>query len=176
MTVEIKPLHNGRVEERHLRTRWKGATVGLAALLLGVLGWLSGGKYSVEGWVVWLNLFLDWLKLPLQLPTPAGWWVLIILPVAYFYSDIEVRHRPFVMDWSTWTPRMSIDLLFWVVWLVIVGTDVGSTFRGVRGPSPGAWPLVQQVTGSDWLSAAWAIVLTFAPEWLIIGGVKLLRR
>lgn len=170
MTVISKPLTTPIK-----RSHWKG-TVGIAALMLGILGWLSGGKFSVEGWVVWLNGFLIWIDLPIVISKPTGWWVLVIIPVAYFYSDIEVRHRPFKIDQETWIPTFSPDLIFWVVWLVIVGTDVGSTFRGARGPSPGAWPLVQQVTGSDWLSAIWAIILTFTPEWLIIGGIKLLRR
>lgn len=155
------------------KTSGSALAVGVVALAFGAGGWLMGGKYTLEGWVIWLNWFLAWLGLPLRVPSIAGWWFLLIFPLALLYSKVEVSHRPAQQVRGVWTFAPPI---FWLVWALIVVTDIGSTFAGVKAPAPDAWALTKQIAASDWYSGIWATILTFAPEWFILGGLTLLRR
>lgn len=148
--------------------------VGVALLAFGVPGWLVAGKYTVEGWIEWIRMLSTWFGTPLAIPRPVGWWLLIILPVALIYSRVEVKHRP--INWRNRRLRLSSDPLFWVAWLLIVSTDILTTYTGVRSPAADAALLLQQVASSWWLSGTWATILTFAPEWMIIGAAYLIRR
>jgi uncharacterized membrane protein HdeD (DUF308 family) len=63
-----------------------------------------------------------------------------------------------------------------VVWLLIVGYDVMTTYFGVRYPEQGALAITQQIAGSLALSGILTTVLTFGPEWLMREGWRALRR
>lgn len=148
--------------------------VGVALFAFGIPMWLAGGKYTVEGWIEWIRMLSTWFGTPLAIPRPVGWWLLVILPVAIIYSRVEVRHRP--ASWRAGRMHFTHDPLFWVAWLLIVCTDIFTTYTGVRSPAADATLLLQQVASSWWLSGTWATILTFAPEWMIIGGMYLIRR
>jgi hypothetical protein len=145
-------------------------TVGIALIIFGVIGWLSGAKYTLFGWVVGLNLFFAWLGLPLTIPTPTGWWVLAMVPIGYVYSRVEMQ------VWKAHTRRGQSLVLFAMSWLLIVATDVGTTYLGVRTPQPDAWPITQTIAASAGMAFIWAAILTFVSDWLIIGGWKLIKR
>lgn len=170
MAVRSTPPTSAPVARKTSASAW---AVGLVVLAFGFGGWLAGGKYTVEGWIVWLNWFLVWVGFPFRVPPVAGWGLLIILPVALVYSRVEVAHRPVWRSGGQWH---FAEPIFWIAWLLIVGTDVGSTYAGVRSPSPDAFLVTRQVAAVPWLSVVWAVLLTFSPEWLIIAGLKLLRR
>lgn len=171
MTVQSKEIKEAKDEQpAAIGGAW---SVGVVLLAFGVPGWLAGGRYTVDGWVVWLNWFSTWLHIPASIPRIAGWGLLLVLPVAYIYSQVEVTHRPVRRVGSHWR---SAGPLFWAAWLLIVATDVGSTYQGVRAPAPGAWEITRQVAAEPWLAFFWASILTFAPERLIIGGIRLLGK
>lgn len=140
-------------------------------VIVGGLLWLAGAKYTLIGWVAGLNWFLGWLEIPARVPSPAGWWMLLMVPLGLLYSLVEVK-RP----WKRKSKRTEKIILYWLIWAALVASDVGSTFAGVRNPGPGAWPVTLQVAASIPAALAWAIVLTFIPEWMIGGAHKLLRR
>lgn len=181
MTVTSRELQNEPTKEtaqsveRSMATPVTGNAwaVGIALLAFGIPGWLAGGKYTVNGWIEWGNWFLTWLEVNARIPALAGYWLLLILPAAYVYSEIEVRHRPAWRSSGRW--HFSPPLV-WAIWLLVVGTDVASTYTGVRVPAADAFLITRQVATDPLFAFAWSSLLTFAPEWLILGGIRFLRR
>lgn len=167
-TVKSEPLVNGKpVVKAKAGGEW---AVGIVLIVFGFIGWATGARYTLFGWVVGLNLFFAWLGLPLAIPTPTGWGILIAIPIGVIYSRVEMQ------IWKAHRRRGQALALFVVGWLLIVATDVGSTYLGVRSPQPEAWPITLTIAASAGLAFAWAALLTFASDWLIIGGVRLLKR
>lgn len=142
---------------------------GAMLVLLGALLWLAGARYTLAGWHVGINWFLAWLGLPVRLPPIVGYGVLLAAPIGVIYSLIELR-RP----WHVRAPDWQALTLYAIIWLIVVISDGGSTFLGVK--QGGAWTVAKQVAASDFISAIWALILTFVPEWFMIGGIRLLRR
>lgn len=168
MTLRSEPLANGRpVARARAGSDW---AIGMTLIFFGSIGWLAGARYTLFGWVTGLNMFLAWIGLPLVLPVPTSWWVLLMFPLGVVYSRVEMQ------VWTAHRRHGQALALFIVGWLIIVFTDVFTTYLGVRSPAPDAWPVVQTVAALPLLSFAWACVLTFVSDWIIIGGAKLLRR
>ena len=65
---------------------------------------------------------------------------------------------------------------FWISWVLIFLTDVGSTFFGVVSPAPDAAPVFHQLAVLWPLAIVWALVLTLLPEYLILGAIRLFKR
>lgn len=167
--VRSEPLTNGKPLARPLSSgEW---AIGTALIVFGVIGWLAGARYTLFGWVAGLNLFLTWLGLPVAVPVPAGWWILAMIPIGLVYSRVEMQ------VWKAHRRHGAALALFIIGWLLIVFTDVITTYLGVRTQPPAdAWPITQTIAASAVLAFAWATILTFVSDWLIIGGWKLLRR
>lgn len=167
--VRSEPLANGKpvVKRPASGGEW---TIGIVLIVFGLFGWLTGARYTLFGWVTGLNMFLAWLGLPLIVPVPAGWWILAMAPIGLVYSHVEIQ------IWKAHKRRGQSLALFVMSWLLIVVTDVGTTYLGVRAPQPGAWQITQTIAANAGLAFAWAGVLTFASDWLIIGGWKLIKR
>jgi hypothetical protein len=146
--------------------------VGATALAIGVPLWIFGAKWTLEGLILGSNLLLSWLTLPAALPMPTGWWVLLAVIPGALFSIIEVIFRPLARRGDRMQPAPP---LFWLIWAVLVVADVGTTYIGYRGEAH-QWAFAAQVAAYPVWSGAWALVLTFAPEWLIIGGLRLISR
>lgn len=166
--VRSEPLTNGKPIAR--RAGGGDWAVGAALVIFGLIGWLTGARYTLFGWVTGVNLFFNWIGLPLAVPKPSGWAILAMVPIALVYSRVEMQ------IWQAHKRHGQALALFAVGWLLIVATDVGTTYLGVRAPSPDAWPITQSIAASTFIAFGWAAVLTFVSDWLIIGGWKLLRR
>lgn len=166
--VRSEPLDNGKPVVRHATGgEW---AIGIVLIVFGLFGWLTGARYTLFGWVVGVNLFFAWLGLPITIPVPAGWWILAMVPIALVYSRVEMQ------IWKAHKRHGQALALFIIGWLLIVATDVGSTYLGVRAPQDGAWPITMTIASSALLAFGWAAVLTFASDWLILGGWKLIKR
>lgn len=166
--VRSEPLANGKPVAK--RAPGGGSMIPLAIVLLifGAIGWIAGGKYTVEGWVVALNMFARWVGIEQQLITPRGWWLVGAVVVSgVIYSKVEL------LAWRKNAQRLP---QFWIGWVLVVLTDVGSTLLGVLNPAPDAAPVFHQLASMLPVAFIWAGVLTAAPEYLILGGVKLFRR
>lgn len=168
-TVRSEPLTNGKPVARPQGKPQMGLyALAVVLFVFGLLGWIAGGKYTVEGWVIALNMFARWIGVEQQLTVPRGWWLVgAVLVCGVVYSRVEV------LALRNTVQRMPV---FWVGWLLMVITDIGSTLLGVLNPAPNAAPILIQLAGIVPLAIAWAIVLTFVPEWLILSGVRLFRR
>lgn len=168
-STRSEPLDDGQPIPKRPITGGDWA-IGVALLIFGGIGWLTGARYTLVGWVAGLNIFFSWLGLPVTIPVPAGWWMLTMIPIAVIYSRVEMQ------VWKAHRRRGQSLALFIMGWLLIVATDVGTTYLGVRSPNPDAWPITQTIAASAGLAFAWAAILTFVSDWLILGGIKLLRR
>ena len=172
--VRSEPLVNGKpVEKKSLIASGGGNgnwAVGIALLIFGVLGWLAGAKYTLFGWVAGANLFFAWIGFPVVIPVPVGWWVLAMVPIGVVYSRVEM------LIWKAHKRHGQALVLFIIGWLLVVATDVGTTYLGVRSPAPDSWPITKTIAASAFMAFVWSAVLTFVSDWLIIGGTKLLRR
>lgn len=178
----IERQQGGRAEPRESApaTPKSGATWALALALLafGSIAWVLGGMFTLDGWVSWLNGFLGIVRLPIALPSAIGLWRLLFIPIAVIYSYVETKNRPVRRGKDG---RLHVEApLFWVGFILITLTDIGSTAVGMQQLNPSAWgvlqPTVTWIASAGWRIGAAATVLTFAPEWAILGGIWLLKR
>lgn len=88
--LKSEPLKDGAaVEKEHelvSRGLWPAS---IALVIVGGLLWLAGAKYTLLGWVAGLNWFMGWLDLPARIPSPTGYYMLLLIPVGLLYSLIE---------------------------------------------------------------------------------------
>lgn len=165
--VRSEPLENGKAVGKKAPNGGMWA-LSIVLLIFGVIGWIAGGKYTVEGWVIALNMFGRWIGIQQQLSVPRGWWLVgAVILSGVIYSKVETQ----VLQ-----KRAQRMPSFWMGWLFIVFTDVGSTFLGVLNPAADAPPVFLQLASVWPLAVLWAMLLTFVPEWLILSGTKLFRR
>jgi hypothetical protein len=146
--------------------------LGIVAIVLGVLLWLIGARYTLEGIVYALNLGLEFTRLPARVPTPSGWWWALALPLGLVYSVAEVM-IPFG------PPRSWQHVPQWALMLialgVVHGSDVGSTFLGYLAPTANPWPMHTWAAATLWPLFLWGIALTYLPERLILSGIGWIR-
>lgn len=158
--------------KRHDNRRSGGLAVALLALAFGIAFWAVGGKYTLDGWVIGLNVLLGHLQLPARIPRPAGWWILLFIPLALAYTWVELRARP-------QRPKPG-ELDRWMIaallWLIVILTDIGSTFAGVQNPGPRPWPISVWLAETDLAGGVWSVLLTFFPELLILYGLRELKK
>lgn len=166
--VRSEPLTNGKPVQRQAKPQASLYALAVVLFIFGGIGWIAGGKYTVEGWVVALNMFARWIGIGQQLTVPRGWWLVGAVVVSGFlYSKVEL------LAWRNTVHRLPS---FWIGWLLIVATDVGSTLLGVLNPAPDAAPIFHQIAAIAPAAIFWALVLTAAPEYLILGALRLFRR
>lgn len=170
--VRAVPMGNGVIPETARPRRPAGHddwALAITLLMFGGIGWLAGAFFTLHGWVVGLNMFFGWTTFPITIPAPAGWWILAMVPIGVVYSRVEMQvWRRKQRDWRAMAQ-------FIIGWLLIISTDVGTTYLGVRQPGA-TLPILVWVASSAVVSLIWSVVLTFASDWLIIGAWKLLRR
>lgn len=149
----------------------RGIAVAALALAFGLTFWAVGGKYTLDGWVTGLNILLGFLQVPARIPRPVGWWVLLFIPLALAYSWVEVRARPPLV------PRGAFDrwAVAFLLWGIVILSDIGSTFAGIQSPGPRPWPVSVWLAENDLAGGVWAVILTFVPEALILYALRQLR-
>jgi hypothetical protein len=146
-------------------------SAGLLAGAFGLAGWAVGGKYTLDGWIIGLNMLMGHLHIPARVPLPADWWVVIFVPLAAGYSWVELRARPDRPQWVALDRWIVAALL----WALVILSDVGSTFVGTQNPGPRPWPITTWLATTPWAGGIWSIILTFAPEALMVYAWRLLR-
>lgn len=167
MTIRSQEMDNGELVAPVKRAG--NVLTGIAMLLFGVPLWFIGGRYTVDGWIIAINLLLTWLRLPVEIPAPGPWLALALLIIlGLVYSWVEVRYRP-GRKWRT----MSGGVIAATV-LVNV-TDFASTILGVMTPPANSWPIVLFVASAPPLAIFLGVLLTYLPEWLIMGAIKTMR-
>lgn len=166
MSVRSVPLTDGKVVARRgLNPLWPA---GVVCFLFGVPLWVVGAFYTLQGWAIGINLVAGVIHLPIRAPMPAGWWSLLMIPMGLLYSFVEVKLAP----------RARADIGLWLllamIYALIIATDLGTTYLSVIDPNAGA--LTHRAASVWWIAAIWTTVLTFLPEWFMIGGSRLFGR
>lgn len=166
MTVKSVNMKDGQAVERGHRPPW----VPLAALIIGLILWPIGARFTIDG-VIWIgNWILAFLRMPGRLPDPTWATYIVLAPLPFIASFVE--WRPMRWNWSQ-EVRNPYGI---VVWAVIVGLDAISTYIGIRTPDTNSAALMREVGASLAFSGILATVLTFGPEWLIREGWRQLWR
>lgn len=140
--------------ERKAPARSSRLAPGLMALLFGVPIWIVGARYTLDGWVMALNVVSGVADLPIQLARPTGFWSLLLFPIGLGYSLVETRYRP----------RRARAVIAWLLWVIVLATDYGSTYLAVATPTADAWPVTKWVAATLPAALAWTTVLAFLPE------------
>ena len=180
--VTSEPLENYRpradnvppalVRDNARSTRFHFNPVGLVLVVLGALWWLPAARTTVDGWVVILNTFLDFFGITETIPYATGWLLLgLAIVVGGIYSGVEARNLPITRKGSV---LVFAPFMFWIGWLFLSTTDVASTFVGIMTPPNDAWAIHKQLAGNPAGAGVLALLSTFAPDWVIIIGVRLL--
>jgi hypothetical protein len=144
--------------------------LGLVAIITGCIFWPLGARYSLEGWIQFLNLLLGLVRLPARLPMPTGWWWLLFVPLGLLYSAVELLVRPGLP--ASWH-QMPSWLLALALLLLVHGTDIGSTLFGYLLPPANAWAIHRWAAGEGlWALVLWSLALTYLPEHAIKFGLK----
>lgn len=143
--------------------------LGLLAIAFGAVGWVLGAHYSVDGWVLALNLIGDTISVGGRVPDPTGVLrIALIVSLGLVYSIAEVKGRPITnVRWQVW----AVSALG--VALVHI-TDGGSTFLALMNPAANAWPISRWLAAQPFAAAVWALLLTYLPEALMILGYTLI--
>lgn len=141
--------------------------ISFAALIIGLVLWPIGARYSIDG-LLWLcNQLLAFLRVGTQIPTPPVWQVYVVLaPIPVICSRVE---------WGLSLRRVP-GAHSGITWLFVVGYDLATTYFGIKYPEPGAWDITRQLAQSLALSGILTAVLTFGPEWLMRGGWRAFKR
>jgi len=167
VTSQDLPAAPARTTRRTKSPLWP---LGIVAILVGIIFWPLGARYSLQGWIEFVNLILGLVRLPVRVPMPVGWWWLWFVPVGMIYSAVEVLVRPSLpASWHqlpAW--MMAVALL-----LLMHGTDIGSTLLGYLFPDPGAWRIHQWAANDGlWALVLWSLALTYLPERAIKYGLR----
>ena len=144
--------------------------LGIVAILVGVVLWPLGARYSLEGWIITLNLLLSLIHLPVSIPMPTGWWWLLFIPLGLLYSTVETRVTFGPPTSSNHLPSWGLAI---ILLLFMHGSDIGSTFAGYLYPAQDAWRIHTWASGDGrWVLVLWAIVLTYLPERAVMQGLR----
>lgn len=146
--------------------------LGVAALLFGVPLWVVGAHYTLDGWTLMVNVVLELVRSGIVLPLATGVWALLLVPIGVVYSIGERVFLPLRKAKGRWL------FLGWgvlLVWLLVNGTDLGSTYLGIATPGPSAWPITKWMAANLWAKLTWMLVVTYVPEVLLTLGWRWAR-
>lgn len=130
--------------------------------------WVMGGKYTIDGTPLLLNMLLDFLRLGARVASITdGYWYLYLAWLPLLISFIERRNRP-----RKELAFSSATVVVLVVWAIASLYDLGTTYIAVTTPAPDAWLITQQIGAYRPIAAIWTGLTTFAPE---IGIIALWR-
>ncbi len=148
--------------------------VRILAFAVGGIWWLSGARYTLEGWMQFINVFLQWFFATLpgdrnwQLPaiTSPGVYILLVLVAGIIYSRVEVgQYREAVRGGVS-----ALGVGTFILFIFANGSDWGSSYLGMTAPQPeDAWPVSQWLAATLPAAALWSLFTTYGPEVLLFG-------
>jgi hypothetical protein len=160
MTVQSKPMVDGKPVAQHRGIHWDRLPIVLLGVVILGLWWAAGAKYTIDGLPLLLNEIGAFFRIPLQLGQITDWrWYVLMSWLPVMISIAERRYAP-------WRRLTLSSIMIWVigVWLIVSAIDAGSTWLAVIHPPADSYTLTKQIAAIRPLAAAWSIVTTFAPE------------
>lgn len=150
--------------------------VGIVLLAFGLIAWLGGARFTVDGGVIGLNILFAWFGVPLVVPTLSGLTLIgCAVVIGFLCSRVEVVRFPIRVTRSK--GKIALAFLGFAVltaWLLISSIDMGTTYLGVTRVTAASWPIHQAIAASDGLAATVTVALTFLPEIAILAGLHFL--
>lgn len=149
-------------------------TIGAVLLVFGVLQWLPAARFTVDGWTGWLNAVARWFGIADPIPRLSGIALLVAaVVIGWLYSRVEIGALPIQRVRGLW---VRVTFMALIGWLFLTATDVGSTFAGLVAPPADAPRVWRDIAQTPELAGVLSFYLTFAPDWIILAGWKLLTR
>jgi hypothetical protein len=106
----------------------------------------------------------------------------LIVILGFSYSYVEMVKQPVRMprnwrkdalDFKAW--RFERRWEVWLVWIVLIASDVGTTYAGAKNPDPSGLAIMRDIVAAGGLLAAYAILLTFIPDRLVRFGWRAIK-
>jgi hypothetical protein len=193
---ETRPNNNDRTPVRSepiIRTGGSSRIVGVFALLFGIPLWLEAARFTRDGWI----LFINWICARFQIGGTEPWhigaldWRVglgLIALLGFAYSYVEMWKQPIklptkcetVRGFNAWRVAAS-DLKAWriekrweawIVWAVLIASDVATTYAGAQKPDPSGLAIMRDIAAGGGVLIGYAILLTFIPDRLARFGIK----
>lgn len=177
------PVRSEPIKAAPVARTQSSRAVGLFALLFGIPLWLEAARFTRDGWI----LFLDWICVRFSIPwqVPALDWrvaMALIALLGFGYSYVEIGKQPVrlprnwrtdMLDFSKW--RFERRWEAWVVWFVLIASDVGTTYAGAKNPDPSGLAIMRDIAAAAGPLIVYAILLTFIPDRLIRFGWRAIK-
>ena len=179
--VRSEPLESTRPIGRSTRSG-NSRIVGLFALIIGVPFWLEAARFTRDGWINFVNWLCVRFGIPYEVPA-LDWRVamalLVLIGTAYSYVEIGKQPIRWPKDWrndfadfSKW--RFERRWEAWLVWAVLIVSDVWTTYSGAKHPDPSGLAIMRDVAAASGTLAIYAILMTFIPDRLVRFGRRAL--
>lgn len=145
---------------RRMLFRYDRVPLALFGYFILSLWWAAGARYTIDGAPLLFNAIAEFFHSSARVsPITDPQWYLKLCWAPILISYIERRNRPWKgFAWSV------VVLYATLIWLIVTGIDLGSTYLAVTMPDENAWALAQQVARIPLLSVAWSVATTFGPE------------
>lgn len=195
--VRSAPLESKKPTEEEEETRVSGSSriVGVFALLFGIPLWLEAARFTRDGWI----LFINWICTRFQIGGAEPWQIgaldwrvglALIVLLGFGYSYVEMWKQPIKLPQKCETARgfkawrmAASDLKAWrferrweawIVWAVLIASDVATTYAGAQKPDPSGLAIMRDIAAAGGALTLYAIILTFIPDRLARYGIKAL--
>ena len=144
---------------------------GFASLVFGLMLWIPGAHYQLDGLTLIVNVVLDMIRIGYQFPLATGWWALLLVVCGVTYSIGERKFLP-----ARKSKRTGWRFLGWgvvLVWMLVNGSDMVSAYMGITQPlAADAWPITRWMAARWWATIAWMLTVVYIGDILITLGVR----
>ncbi|MEI6775828.1 MAG: hypothetical protein WCK70_02910 [Chloroflexales bacterium] len=153
---------------------FSGFSVGTFGLVVSLIFWIIGARWTIDGLIVIFNTILNFLTIPYQAHVPTNYIIYgLLCPVPIILSAVEWRF-PFERVGGEW---YFAKLGAWVVWAIAGGFDLYTTYLGLGvDPGPESVTFMRELSASGFPRIIAASALTVGPEWLGRGMLTILRK
>lgn len=142
------------------RFRWDRLPTVLFGVLIFGVWWALGGRYTIDGSPLAGNEILSWFHAPQPFNPVADWhWYVYLCWLPVLISIVERSNRP--RKGVAFYGILSIGFL---VWLIVSGFDMGSTYLAITHPRADTYTIAKQIAANSKAAITWSVITTFAPE------------
>lgn len=144
------------------RIHWERLPLALFGFFILGLWWAAGGKWTIDGTPMLLNVIFAFFRVRIELPLVSHWAayaLLCWLPILISYAE---------HNYAPWRGLRRYGILVGIfvigIWLIVTAADWSSTWLAITHPDTDAWPIAHQLAALPPLAAIWTTLTTFAPE------------
>ena len=152
---------------------FSGFSVGTFGLVVSLIFWIIGARWTIDGLIVMFNGILQFLNVTYVAPIPPSFLIYAILsPVPIIFSAVEWNAPMELKDGEWYFSNPGT----WLVWAIAGIFDAYTTYLGL-GVDHGsnAITFMRQIATSELPRITVAVILTIGPEWLGRGMLGLLK-